>query len=352
MGIPSSDKKLRNFKKELEYLKSHNLELLSYIDDCMNFSYTDKLLFRCKKCFRLFLSSLSPNVTCNTCCTKETAEKELYDWVSQYTKCIFHDRSVLDNGHELDIYCPDKKIAIEFDGLFWHSKKDSDYHKKKSEECAAKGIHLIHIFEDEWYYKRNIIKSRLRNFLSVTRFRLQARKCCVQYITKNQADRFLEKYHLQGSVSGSVYLGLFYKDRLVSVMVFGKPKTDKRFNKKFKWELLRFCTVSSFTVVGAAGKLLSFFRKQYEGSIITYVDLRFSTGHSYSKIGFKPYGFTEPNYFYTKSLVRLPQSKCKKSMLKTLLGSMFNNEFSETKNMSNAGFNKIWDCGNLIFVIE
>ena len=55
-----------------------------------------------------------------------------------------------------------KNIAIEFDGLFWHndkSGKSNNYHLMKTELCNSKNIHLIHIFEDEWLYKQDIVNA-------------------------------------------------------------------------------------------------------------------------------------------------------------------------------------------------
>ena len=53
---------------------------------------------------------------------------------------------------ELDIYILDLKLAIEFNGLKWHSIEngmDKDYHLNKSLECRKLGIRLIHIYEFE-----------------------------------------------------------------------------------------------------------------------------------------------------------------------------------------------------------
>lgn len=62
-----------------------------------------------------------------------------------------HNKYIL-NGQELDIYIPDKRIEIEFNGYYWHSTihKDTYYHQNKTITCAKQGIQLIHIFEYEW----------------------------------------------------------------------------------------------------------------------------------------------------------------------------------------------------------
>lgn len=59
-------------------------------------------------------------------------------------KISLNDRHLLD-GKELDIVLPDHKLAIEFDGLYWHNENvvSPYYHLKKTEECAEKGYQLI-----------------------------------------------------------------------------------------------------------------------------------------------------------------------------------------------------------------
>ena len=77
-------------------------------------------------------------------------EIEIGDYIASIIgekNIIRNDRTVLD-GNELDIYIPNKNIAFEFDGLYWHSeikKTDKKYHLNKTDMCLSKGIQLIHI---------------------------------------------------------------------------------------------------------------------------------------------------------------------------------------------------------------
>jgi len=64
-------------------------------------------------------------------------------------------------------------------------------------------------------------------------------------------------------------------------MTFGKP----RYNRKYEYELLRYC--SSYTVIGGAEKLFSYFLNTYTPkSIISYCDLSKFTGRVYNRLGF------------------------------------------------------------------
>ena len=56
-----------------------------------------------------------------------------------------NDRTVL-HGRELDVYVPEHHIAMEYDGLYWHSEdagRDKGYHRRKTDDCAAAGISLV-----------------------------------------------------------------------------------------------------------------------------------------------------------------------------------------------------------------
>lgn len=96
---------------------------------------------------------------------KNIVGNELFNFISEFYngKIFTNNRTVLDSGKELDIYLPDIKLAIEFDGLYWHSDKflDKNYHLRKTKECEEKEIHLIHIFEDEWINKKDIVKNKI-----------------------------------------------------------------------------------------------------------------------------------------------------------------------------------------------
>ena len=62
---------------------------------------------------------------------------------------IEHNVTLENVGYELDIYIPKLKLALEFNGTYWHSTlyKSPTYHQNKTIECARHGIRVIHIFE-------------------------------------------------------------------------------------------------------------------------------------------------------------------------------------------------------------
>ena len=277
-------------------------------------------------------------------------EKEVLDFVKS-----IYDGEIIPNAHgvigrkELDIYLPERKFAIEFDGFYWHSEqkgKDESYHLDKTNACADKGIRLIHIFEDEWACHRDIVKDRIRSILGVNQKRIFARKCIMSDIDSKTSNMFLEANHLQGGDNSSIRYGLYHGDELVAVMTFGKP----RFNKNYDWELMRFASKCGCNVVGGASKLLNHFRSSHSGSIVSYADRRYSDGGLYEKLGFVQVGVSNPNYWYVKDCEKLSRYACQKHRLKDVLGDAFDQNLSEFKNMLMNGWTRVHDCGNMVFV--
>lgn len=259
---------------------------------------------------------------------------------------------------ELDVYIPEKKIAIEYDGLYWHSElnhtRDRDYHLRKTERCEKKGIRLIHIFEDEWILHPKIVKARLKHILGKVKRKIYARKCEIRQIPSKLRSMFLNKYHIQGADSGIIKLGAFYKNRLVAVMTFSKPRlaVGQVKTAETQWELCRFATIAHFNVVGIASKLLSYFEKNFDWTeIISFADKRWSQGGLYKKLGFSYDHDSRPNYWYTKDyLHRHHRFAFRKNQLAELFKENFDPNLPEWKNMENNGWARIWDCGNRVFL--
>jgi very-short-patch-repair endonuclease len=273
-------------------------------------------------------------------------EKEVSDWLEGYS--IEKNTRILD-GQEIDIYIPDRKLGIEINGVYWHhdgrKNKTDQYHLKKTLKAQELGITLLHFWDTEIYEKPEIVKSMILSRIGVNQ-RIYARKTIVKNVAADEARQFLLKNHIQGAgVLGKDRYGLYLDDELVCLMTFLTP----RFNKNFSHELYRFCNKLGFTVIGGASKLLSHARKSGIDNIITYANRRFSDGNLYKMLGFEAMGSSVPNYEYVKGSKVVGRLAAQKHKLPELLGNSYNSEMSESENMFIAGFNKIFDCGNLVF---
>lgn len=321
--------------------------------------FIEPLHFICKDCGRpissLLQSGYIPSCACSTTrAFRSKMENELIEYIRNelgISNIIPNNRSIL-HGNELDIYLPDFKLAIEVNGLYWHSEnfggKNRNYHLNKTKLCTATGIHLLHIFDYEWMFKKDIIKSIIRTKVNKISRRIYARKCSIKEISSAESRNFLNVNHLQGYGPAKINLGLFNEDELVSVLSFSKP----RFNKTCDYELIRYATKLNSTILGGFEKLFKYFNDMYEyKTIITYSDRRFFTGNIYLKNNFRFIENTPPAYFYFKQFNVYNRIRFQKHKLKKIL-PVFDPALTEFQNMINNKYDRCWDCGNLKFIYE
>ena len=271
-------------------------------------------------------------------------EKEISNWLVNDLKIEdlqINTRKVI-YPFEIDFYIPDKQLALEFNGDYWHSTnsgKKFDYHLNKTQLCQEKGIQLIHIFEYEWKFKKDIYKSIISSALGIYKNRIYARDCKVKEVNSKEAKIFLENTHLQGYIPSAYRIGLYYDNELVQLLCFGK----NRF-KDNEIELLRACTKLNTQVVGGFSKLL---KHQKYNNFISYVYLSKFNASGYLKNGFKIIGQSGPNYKYIQGENVLNRIAAQKHKLPKLLGDNFDESKTESQNMIDNGWLQIYDCGNL-----
>ncbi len=318
----------------------------------------DVLTLNCNVCNKdysltreLFILRNSKNretcLHCNPLYKKDSyGENEIETYIKSLINCdiIINNRSIL-GGKELDVYIPSRNLAIEFNGLYWHNELfvEYKYHLNKTIECEKQGIKLIHIFEDEWLYKQDIVKSRLKNILGLTTNKVFGRKCVIKEVSINDNKAFLDINHIQGNVNSNIKLGLYYNNELVSLMTFGKGRIAMGGNSN-QYELVRFCNKLDTSVIGGADKLLQYFIKTYNPKeIISYADRRWSQGGLYGKLGFTFIHDSSPNYHYIKNNKRYYRFGFRKSIL---VKEGFDPNKSEHQIMLDRGYYRIYDCGS------
>jgi len=278
-------------------------------------------------------------------------EKELSDFI----KSIYFDRLILNDrkkiGKEIDILIPNLGLGIEYNGLFWHSEvnKKNNYHYLKYKECKKVNIKLVQVFEDEWLYKKDIIKSRIKNILNLSNRKIYARKCVIKTVDYKTTNKFLTVNHLQGSIKSSINLGLFYNDEMVSLMTFGKPRGNMSSKDgKEKYELYRFCSILNTNVIGAASKQFNYFKKNNPQVNQVY---SFSSnewpGNFYEKIGMKYESVSKISYWYLKNHKRVSRHNYNK---KKLVKMGYDPNKSEHEIMKELKIYRIYGSGNTKFI--
>lgn len=159
---------------------------------------------------------------------------------------------------------------------------------------------------------------------------------------------FQNKYHLQSGVNASINLGLFYKNELIGVMTFGRP----RFNREYQYELIRIAYKAKTVVVGGSEKLFKHFIKKYNPvDIISYCDISKFTGRIYKKLGFEFNGYTEPSYVWVNGKNDVLQRyQTMKYKLIDKLGLDKNTSFTERDITETIGYFRVYNCGNARYI--
>ena len=283
-------------------------------------------------------------------------EMEIRNFLDKFNVKYETNRQIL-IGKEIDILVPDKKIGIEFNGLKFHSEffghKTHHYHLDKTILCNKKGYNLIHIFEDEYVNHKEIVYSKIAHLLNldIAKPKIPGRKTIVKKILSNDAKLFLEKYHIQGFSSSTIYLGGFFNDELIAVMSFKKRGTS--FNS---WELSRFATNDKYIYQGVGGKLFKYFLRNYAPyTIISFADRRWTMvgkPNLYENLGFVLDKVTPPDYrYYNEKVVkygRLHKMGFTKQSLSKKYG--FPLTMTELEMTRELGYDRIWDCGLFRYV--
>ena len=273
---------------------------------------------------------------------------DLYDFINEnyHGKIEKKNRKIL-GGKEIDIFLPELKTGFEFNGIYYHSEifKTKEEVMEKKNICEKVGVKLITVWEDDWEYKKNIVKSRILNILNKSR-KIYARKCEVREASASEERKFLDQNHIQGWCPSSIKIGLYFESELVSIMTFGgyRIALGKK-SKEGEYELLRFCNSLNTTVIGGASKIFKEFIKKFRPlKILSYQNNSWNTGNLYENLGFKKTGLTAQNYYWCKGNVRFNRYNFRKDKL---VKEGFDQNLTENDIMIERGYYKSWDMGNV-----
>jgi hypothetical protein len=278
--------------------------------------------------------------------SKSGYEDEIEKWLQENNiPAKKNDRKIC-KPLELDFYIPEYNLAIEFNGLYWHSEKSGgkgrNYHKTKFFKCQEQNIQLLTIFEDEWVEKSEIIKHHILHLCHKTEKTIGARKINIRPIDSGKCSVFLEKHHIQGSTSGSFLLGGFVDSKLVAVITLLKTKNGT-------FDINRYATDQEASYAGLFSKFLKYVERNFPfiKKVTTFADCRWSMGDVYIKSGFDKMYYLRPDYSYTDYNIRHHKFNYRKRKLKMF----FENADSMTEKMMTdiLELDRIWDCGKIKF---
>lgn len=217
--------------------------------------------------------------------------------------------------------------------------KDKTYHYNKYLNAKENGLRCIQIFD--WDDEQKIVEQVLAD-----KEKLFARNCTIKEVDDKQSMLFLDKYHFQGYTKSSIRIGLYYKEKLVSIMTFGKP----RYNKNCEYELIRYCTCAK--VIGGSEKLFSYFIKNYNpSSIVSYCDYGKFSGKMYDKLGFQFLSVSIGKHWYNiKTKKHITNNLLLSLGYDKLFGTNYGKGTSNEQLMLDNGFLSIYDAGQATYI--
>lgn len=270
-------------------------------------------------------------------------EKEIFSFIKDTCSfnVIANDRLTI-APKELDVYIPEKRLAVEYNGLFWHSEFKGCfqmYHWRKTKACQEKGIRLIQFYDWEWHHKNEICRSMVRSALGVYKRREYARNCTVREVADRQAViDFFDDNHIQGAVHNfSLCLGLYKGDELLQAVVFGK----QHFGRNGDYELYRMVTMRDTQVLGGFSRLMK--HCPYD-TVVSYVDLRLFDAKGYLAGGWNIECRANPTFCITDGQNMYSRHLFKKSACLKRFDNVSEGMTEREMQVKN-GFYRVWNSG-------
>jgi ferredoxin-like protein FixX len=287
-------------------------------------------------------------VGCPKCVTNHSQpHKELEEFLFSLGAEFESNTRAIITPKELDIYIPSHKLAIEFNGLYWHAVGPEDSadakfkHRDKYHTCVGKDILLLQINEHEWKNDntRSIWKSIISSKLGKHK-KVYARETEFQEISRDAAQVFLAGNHLQGSTPIIRWaFGLFHHEILVGVITFAA-------HEKKEINLNRLAFKRGITVVGGARKLFKNALPYLPSTdIVTFSNNQYSNGAVYPEMGFSKVADMPPSYQWAYHNALWNKRSLRKKFLKKLPDIQYADNKTEHQMLFQAGARCLYDAG-------
>jgi hypothetical protein len=287
---------------------------------------------------------------CPKCAHQQSkGENEISEWLTKEGFLVI-PRFKYSGRKEIDIYLPEYKLGIEFNGLLWHSSRYSGdariRHISKTNDCVSLGIRLIQIWDWEWLYKKDICKEIVLFALRKISRRIFARNCNIKEISAEVSNTFLEENHIQGSCKANFRIGLFLKEELVGVQCYSAP--NRGGTSLTSWLITRTAFLKGVQVVGGISKMFCFFVKNINpDEVVDYTDRRFFVASGHHQMGFSKKEVTLPHNYLTdgRSIYSRRYYRHKNRHFRYRIP--WDDALTDTENLANNGWYWVWDCGKI-----
>ena len=286
-------------------------------------AYKSKRVYSTEACLIALLQDTFPNLT--------TFDKQPIEFK-------------LNRRPDFRIELNNKVLYINTDGLYDHMNDgrrnlDKGYHLELAQSFKVNNQTIFQFRSDELRSKPNIIKSIILNYFGLHTSKYSARSCFIRPIATKDANLFFLEHHLMGHYNSTKTYGLYTKDNeLVSCLSIRSHKKDNSI------EIARFASKLNSSVRGGFSKLLNYITKLHNPSkIISFCDLRYSTGESYKRLGFELKDISL-SWRWTDCHLTYNRLQCR--------ANMDARKLSEAKYAEELKWHKIYDAGQAKYIKE
>lgn len=256
---------------------------------------------------------------------------------------------------EIDCYFPDQKVAVEINGVYYHSEyrggKDSKYHVSKTDICNQQGIRLFHFTDIQLEEKKQIIISMLKNAIGLTENKIFARKTDLKILAGNDCITFFNENHIDGNAKCDFAIGLYLDNELVMCMSIDRPRLGH--DQDHDFEIVRLASKLDTNVIGGFEKIWNHFIKEYDPkTVMSYQDRRYGGTQSkaYSSV-MKMIRKSDPAW----EGINIKTGEIKHRLwfttnrLKEMFPDSYDEQLTIKENMINHGYDRIWNCGQYVW---
>jgi protein-arginine kinase activator protein McsA len=272
-------------------------------------------------------------------------EDNVAAWIESLGFKVERNNRILLGGREIDIYIPEKRVAIEYNGLYIHStafNSDRLRHLDKLLLCQDAGIRLIQIWDIEWEKRQIACKDIIAFALGKVDHRIYARQCRIQKISIQESNAFLGINHIQGGCQAHYRIGLFFSNILVGVQCYTE-------NTPKKWNLTRTSFMAGYHIIGGISKMFKFFESDNNpDEVIDYTDRRLFVASGHYQMGFSQECITPPTNSLTNGKELFSRRHYRHWGKRHFKFKMpWDDALTDTENLANNGWWWVWDCGKI-----
>ena len=293
-------------KSKYEFISMDNEEFEIKCPICQKIFKIKKYLFNRRKKLDNTICIL-----CNKIGGKSDFENKVYNFIQEnYNDTIINGYNKY-KKYQIDIYLPELRLGFECNGLYWHSElyRDKNYHINKFNFFKENDISIYNIWEDDWIYKKEIIKDNILKIISVFNHTITATDCIITEINTKTAKIFLNTNHILGYAKSDINVGLLSNNNLVCILSIKNN------------QILRYAELLSYNAIGGFNYLLNYYTNKFKiSNIEATLDISFMD-NTFIRNGFKIINNIKPTQYYFNKDKRI-----------------------RNKNKQNGDY-RIWDCG-------